>query len=213
VNIQNAVVCSKHFSKDDFETESKDFDRPLKRRRLKPDAVPKIFPGNPSYLSKPSRPRTSTATASSRLNQENKVITSAIDSLEEEDKIKHFHQLLSKLDKSCLPKGVLILEDKCEVNFIYPVRSEHGEALFYLIVQYLYILVFQFPTFSFSLFPYLRDKIFRDSFLLFPAKRKTIKFPENHKSLLIALKVHIKKYKVYLNDPLLFQGTWWLDSA
>nr|XP_040570891.1 uncharacterized protein LOC121120118 isoform X2 [Lepeophtheirus salmonis] len=51
ININNAVVCSLHFTDNDYRHQSLTNDQPLKLRLLKKDAIPSQFPG-PSYLSK-----------------------------------------------------------------------------------------------------------------------------------------------------------------
>ena len=81
---ENHRVCEKHFREFDFETTSIDMrasrrdNRPspiLQKKRLKPSAVPSVFPECPKYLSKPEKaPRPSTATADSRRIEENQRI-------------------------------------------------------------------------------------------------------------------------------------------
>ena len=73
---RKAVVCSRHFEDSDFEKERKDSNPrrqlgQLKKRRLRPDAVPRRFPGLPSYLSSQRpRQRSEAATLESRAQRE-----------------------------------------------------------------------------------------------------------------------------------------------
>ena len=74
-------ICAKHFSDVDFEKYSVDQCQSrqqkrdiqqLKKIRLKPFAVPHIFPGLPNYISKPVvLQRPTIASSSSRLDKEN----------------------------------------------------------------------------------------------------------------------------------------------
>jgi hypothetical protein len=65
----NAVVCSLHFEDCDYKSQRSDKNSSrdrgeLKYKRLKDDAVPRIFPGLPVYLSS-SRPKERTASSTS----------------------------------------------------------------------------------------------------------------------------------------------------
>ena len=75
-------VCANHFHDQDFETESTDHresrkacrDTPeLKKSRLKANAIPRVFTGLPTYLSKelPATRITSKSTAAARHADEN----------------------------------------------------------------------------------------------------------------------------------------------
>ena len=77
----NHRVCSEHFSSYDFITSSGDTNSTrnknsscLKRLRLKPSAVPHIFPNCPSYLSSVSTPRRNKSSSTSRLQKQNERI-------------------------------------------------------------------------------------------------------------------------------------------
>ena len=107
---ENHRVCERHFHQSDFETTSIDTrvsrrdNRPspiLLKKRLKPSAVPSIFPECPKYLSKPEKaPRPSTATADSRRDEENQRIESLIAASLEEDTVDSLDALRLKLNDS-----------------------------------------------------------------------------------------------------------------
>ena len=95
-------VCSIHFKEEDFVTQRRDSNPrrhsgPLKKKTLKPDAVPSVFPDHPSYLQpKPSIQRSKRATSSSRLESDNLHLMIAMDSFEEEDTIDSLLSLKTK---------------------------------------------------------------------------------------------------------------------
>ena len=114
----NSRLCSIHFTANDFITESIDRrrneKRPLQKRRLKDDAVPTIFPGVPSYLSRnaPSDRPTTSASVESRCAKENAMTQELIDQLQSEDCISDLPSLRERFDMTpdkprgftCLPK-------------------------------------------------------------------------------------------------------------
>ncbi len=76
----NSAVCSLHFAKQDFVTESQDknvtrqstsTDKALKRKKLKPGVTPTIFPNLPGYFTKEeSKERSGNATSATRRKNE-----------------------------------------------------------------------------------------------------------------------------------------------
>ena len=117
-------VCSKHFKENDFMRVSADSktnrqnareSQELIRLRLKPTAVPTIFPDLPNYMSKPTpKPQpTSASTASARFNAENDRIKQQNLELLRQDAIENFASVKSKLKELVLPSGyVTVMKDK-----------------------------------------------------------------------------------------------------
>ena len=79
------------------------------RKYLKPNAVPRKFPGLPDYLSS-SRPedRSRATTSSSRLERENLLISKKCEDFLLADKVTSFEELLSKLPSSFPPSWMVI---------------------------------------------------------------------------------------------------------
>ena len=96
-----SIVCSLHFSDDDFKTERQDSNPSrkkfgsLKRRRLKENAVPTKFPGLPSYLSV-SKPKERSKNTSSfnRQQRENEKVNATAEAFLKEDEVKSFEDLI-----------------------------------------------------------------------------------------------------------------------
>ncbi len=99
-----SVICSLHFSQSDFKTERTDSNSrrklgELKRKRLKEDAIPRIFPGLPSYLSsqRPSERPTSASSSSVRHEREEQRLELESANFLLLDQIENFETLRSKL--------------------------------------------------------------------------------------------------------------------
>ena len=98
---RKAVVCSLHFEDSDFEKTRKDSNPRrqlglLKNRRLKPDAVPRKFPGLPGYLSN-QRPklRSEATTQESRAQREVEKIEAKSCEFLQSDQISSYDSLKS----------------------------------------------------------------------------------------------------------------------
>lgn len=109
---KNSGVCSLHFHDFDFETESQDSNqyrkrKSLQKRRVKPTAVPSIFPNLPKYMSKNiARPRLDNS-SSSRHQQVYERYEAAAEEFLAEENVSSLHELQQKLDRSCVPSGIL----------------------------------------------------------------------------------------------------------
>ncbi len=121
-------MCSLHFSKDDFFTESQDtnptrkqenFGRQLQRKKLKPGAIPNTFPNLPSYFSKEhSKPRSGNATSFSHREREEEKLEAQIDAFIQADKFESFDVLSENSQSVNLPSnGHLIKENDSLIYF------------------------------------------------------------------------------------------------
>lgn len=130
-------VCAKHFYSEDVEFSSQDSrikrrdsreSKLLKSARLKPCAMPRIFPSLPRYLTKPPaskslRPTTSTS-ASARLQMENSRIEELNSSMMSEDLVSSFDELCQKLKEVSLPVDFVPIIKETTITFVYiPVES------------------------------------------------------------------------------------------
>lgn len=114
---KTAKVCSLHFHESDFVqiytdtnvTRKRTYGEQRRRRKLKDDAVPSVFPNLPSYLSSPPNvPRSSSAMSESRLERENLTITESIQEFERCDEIIDLTSLKQKAEYSPLPAGFVL---------------------------------------------------------------------------------------------------------
>ena len=100
-------LCSLHFVETDFIISSRDSNKwraenvnnsKLVKRRLKEDAIPSIFMNLPSYFTVAPAPlRTTNATASSRLLNDNKAILNANEIVFKNDEVHNLDDILVKL--------------------------------------------------------------------------------------------------------------------
>ena len=89
------------------------------RRYLKRNAIPSIFPGLPSYLSKKKFANWSNTTSSTaRLKVENLRKQKAIDSLMISTQVNSFDELQQKMNFEILPKGVKIFDYQDELVYV-----------------------------------------------------------------------------------------------
>jgi hypothetical protein len=113
---KHSRVCHKHFSPENFVTESQDSNNRRKKkrllnrlshRRLKKAAIPHIFPNLPKYLST-SQPkqRSSRATRESRFDSILKRQEAVNDDFLSRDLVSHLDQLYEKLSNETLPSGI-----------------------------------------------------------------------------------------------------------
>ena len=85
--------------------------RTLKRRRLRPSAVPTIFPNCPTFMTKSAAPiRSTTSSAASRFNREEISHELHVDAFFDDDKVSDLSDLTSKLKLSVLPSGFFLSE-------------------------------------------------------------------------------------------------------
>lgn len=131
-------ICSLHFDPSDYTKEHHDSNKhrkkntALKKKRLKSDAVPRYFPGCPSYLStKPPIRRSETATSAFRQNRIAKLTEQQSKNFLDADKVIDFKSLLSSLPEE-FPSSwnaiILKKEDKLiieDVDF-----DEDGKPVF-----------------------------------------------------------------------------------
>lgn len=126
VNFENAIVCSLHFSPEDFETEAKYSEGRLKKRLLKPCAVPSKFPG-PKYLSRPAVvPRSSSALSMSRLDRENQAIVDQNETLLSLDEVSTFEELRDKLYRETIPSKIIRIDQDERLEFIHLSNAKSG---------------------------------------------------------------------------------------
>jgi hypothetical protein len=86
---------------------------------LKKDAIPSQFPNVASYLSTSApEARSETATSSSRRSREADRIEEAANLFLQEDEVQTLVQLSQKLDRSCLPSGILEVQQDGELFFL-----------------------------------------------------------------------------------------------
>ena len=97
-------ICSLHFDSSDYETVHKDTnkhrktDPELKNRRLKSTAVPRYFPGCPTYLSRePLQERSEAATSNFRQKKAADQIEKQSNEFLQADNVNSYDDLLSKL--------------------------------------------------------------------------------------------------------------------
>ena len=87
----NSYVCELHFKKQDFLSERSTTSRKtcgLKRKLLRDNVIPSVFPNYPSYMqNRQAQDRSGRATSASRLQFENEMIEVAINEFEEDDVI------------------------------------------------------------------------------------------------------------------------------
>ena len=130
-------VCADHFYDEDFETESTDHrisrkanrDAPgLKQLRLKANAIPRIFHGLPTYLSKklPVSRNTSKSTAAARHADDNVRLQEQIENAFSKDKVNDFDSFKSKLASATLPAGFSCVNGRDCMHFIYLQCSEEN---------------------------------------------------------------------------------------
>ena len=92
----------------------------LKRKTLKPDAIPSLFPDYPSHLQQRSSARRSErATSTSRLESENLELITLMDSFEEEDNIDSLLTLKAKFLESDSPFGFVLSGEISEERLVF----------------------------------------------------------------------------------------------
>ncbi|TRY80042.1 hypothetical protein TCAL_09799, partial [Tigriopus californicus] len=129
INIQNVVVCSKHFKPEDFESESNYAESPLTKRIHKPHAIPRKLPGC-GYLSKPSTtPRSSKSLSENRLAKSNQDIWNLNNNLMLVDEVPSLDDLKGKLDSTCISSKIYVQDLEESFEFIYLIHTASVENI------------------------------------------------------------------------------------
>jgi hypothetical protein len=120
------VICSLHFTDADFKTERTDSNSRrklggLKSKRLKDSAIPRIFPGLPSYLSsqQPIERLTSSSSATARREKEQQRIDKESENFLLLDKINSFIQLKSNFSSDFPPSWNIITLQVTDFDYLY----------------------------------------------------------------------------------------------
>lgn len=153
VNLMSAVICSLHFTDDCFETERKDNDQKLIRRRLKPNAIPTLFKEDAiaKMKSKPLSPPKSNIQSPILLQRlDTKIATDDFEDdddgndLEDEsddtdveldenvwnmDKVDNLSDINRNTDRSAIVKGVIFVPGENLAQFIYPSINNEGRPI------------------------------------------------------------------------------------
>ena len=97
-------ICSLHFDPSDYCAERQDSNKfrktapELQKKKLKPDAVPRIFPGCPSYLTSEKPPnRSETSSSESRRERAAKTVEKKSQEFLDADCVEDFQSFLQKL--------------------------------------------------------------------------------------------------------------------
>ena len=129
----NHRLCSRHFSADDYKVGSLDTnarrrikkDQQVRRKILKNNSVPSIWPGFPSHLTKTTKPRSTKLTSSTYRREQASLIVELNDSFGD---LKGIHE---KVPISDLPKGVhKVFEQGSHLSFI-KLSFEHKPRVEY----------------------------------------------------------------------------------
>ena len=124
-NDKRPKLCELHFSDDDFQEIRNDSNASrnqsrgeMKKRCLKVDAVPHIWPELPAYFTTPSPPRRSdTSSAESRCEKENQLMQKKLLDDQENDRVSCIDDIRQKMKKPAIP-GITEISD------------EHGNLIF-----------------------------------------------------------------------------------
>uniref|UniRef100_A0A0K2VC50 Zgc:153292 [Danio rerio] n=1 Tax=Lepeophtheirus salmonis TaxID=72036 RepID=A0A0K2VC50_LEPSM len=140
----NTRICSNHFDPSCFIIERVDSNSTrkkkggnLKHQRLKPDAIPTMFPNLPSYLSTPAPTMRSTSCLSTErlIKQETQIKNEKI-LLLEKDKVKTLSQILEKIDTTLIPTCVNVYkEEKCLIYYGMKIESDTPKIKFNLTIK------------------------------------------------------------------------------
>ncbi len=133
----SSVVCSLHFHEEDFKTERCDSNSrrnlgELKSKRLKSDAVPRIFPGLPSYLSVPKpKDRPSTSTSTARRERQAQALEDEAKLFLSQDNIENFEQLSANIPTDFPPSwNIITLKNEEQIFFDEISFNEEGKPAF-----------------------------------------------------------------------------------
>ena len=129
-------ICSLHFEDDDFETLSSDTvtsrkaKRPLlKQRKLKSNAVPRIYPNLPQRMQNPKTPpRSSSVTAAARLVHENESISKLNVETLSRDNCLNFADFVDKVKTASLPSKYFKVYDENYVIFLLLSNVDRSDS-------------------------------------------------------------------------------------
>ena len=134
--IKNHKLCAKHFVKTGTMSVSQNIREDhqavrkanqLKRLRLKPIAVPYIFPTLPSYLSAHCQTeRSASATSTARLKRQHNEIEELNKKLLSHDNFTDFDILKEKLKNTVLPAGFVTICEEVTISFHYIKKNENN---------------------------------------------------------------------------------------
>ena len=131
-------ICSLHFDDSDYNSQHQDSnkhrknDPDLKVRRLKEDAIPRYFPGCPSYLSsKPPQQRSEAATSSNRFSKISQQLEAKSQSFLDSDVVTDFASLMKNLPTEFPSSwGAITLKRDDELVIEEVAFSEDGKPHF-----------------------------------------------------------------------------------
>ena len=139
VPTKNTRVCSDHFESSSFFEESQDLkssrkgkreSNKLRRRVLKPTAVPTIFPGQPSYRTKHQNAERGTeATSSGRAQKEQTALFTLETEMFLENEVSTIAELKEKLQNFRIPKDYVLAEHESYLSFLYITHETHPAKL------------------------------------------------------------------------------------
>ena len=129
---KHSGVCSLHFQEFDFEVISQDTNtyrkkKRLQKRRLKPTAVPSIFPNLPSYFNRNVPKPRSDNSSSARHQFVYDIHEAAAEQFLFDDNVATLNEIEEKLDRSCLPTGILEVMTDCGLVFYSLSVNEYGK--------------------------------------------------------------------------------------
>ncbi|QQP40341.1 Uncharacterized protein FKW44_014348, partial [Caligus rogercresseyi] len=118
----------------DYQEASQDMWRhrtePLKLHILKKKAVPSRYDNLPSYLSNVlPEPRSATAKSSSRHERASQRVEDASEAFLRKDRISSLKDLQKKLDRTCIPRGIVEVEQDGELLFISIEKDKEKDMI------------------------------------------------------------------------------------
>ncbi|XP_040571263.1 uncharacterized protein [Lepeophtheirus salmonis] len=129
ININNAVICSRHFKKTDFRSDIYSDIQPSKKRRLNRDAIPSIFPGDspsPENITVIEEPIQYTIESTEKQDVSDCIdLDNAVLCIEVEE-LKDLNHLESEICSSTLPSKVLYQRDLHSIDFFYVEKFDGG---------------------------------------------------------------------------------------
>ena len=133
---KSSKLCDLHFSPDDFVEDRRDTNTSrntehgeLKKKYLREDAIPHVWPDYPAYFSKHSPPRRDeSATAEARCKNEASMNQQKLFENLKKDEVVSIEDLRAKIDQKALPEGVFeVLRSDGSLMFVsldsYPVPT------------------------------------------------------------------------------------------
>ena len=154
-------VCAQHFHESDFKTISTDTcstrrksrsTLKLQRVHLKPDAVPKIFPSLPKYLSSPlpTMRATSSTSSSFRREKDNIILQKQNADFLIQDSFSDFSSFRSKMKNAVLPFGYTSVYSASSAQFYFVKNDDSYKVAPELVVSVIISSELQIKAFVFS---------------------------------------------------------------